>query len=439
MALCIMDENEKISNMAKLFFTELSRKGNKLYNVMPDIVSRLSDPNAEISEAKFKEIMRYIISLIDKDKHSESLVEKLCHRFHATTTQRQWRDIGFCLSIFNFNDKAAKKLVDNFSCFADKLHEDVLYEAVLSILTQCKKLAKTETKLAIEEMGNKVEEAREKCVEDHGAGNRAKEAKIGGKNSKKATRKSKEESSDSEEMEQEIQPNLKAKKKQPLRKSRASFAKSEENSSESEDDFKAQKMAESESEEEVKAQKKVKKGQKIIEESESEIDEEKPQTKDKKGRKLVQSDSEKEEKTEDEKPQKKTKKGRKVVEESEEEENTEDEKPQKNTKKGRKIIEESEEDEEEKAEVISNFYIMLNPFHVLLFVFYRKNKRRDPLGDPLWKKTTQKMNRKYLRKEMSMMTTTKKIQTKVAKSLRRDNVIRLHRMKSPMRIPMNPM
>ena len=27
MALCIMDENEKISNMAKLFFTELSRKG----------------------------------------------------------------------------------------------------------------------------------------------------------------------------------------------------------------------------------------------------------------------------------------------------------------------------------------------------------------------------------------------------------------------------
>ena len=46
MALCIMDECDKISNMAKLFFTELSRKGNALYNVMPDIVSRLSDPAA---------------------------------------------------------------------------------------------------------------------------------------------------------------------------------------------------------------------------------------------------------------------------------------------------------------------------------------------------------------------------------------------------------
>ena len=45
-----------------------------MYNVMPDIVSRLSDPANEIEEDKFKEIMKYIIGLIDKDKHSESLV-----------------------------------------------------------------------------------------------------------------------------------------------------------------------------------------------------------------------------------------------------------------------------------------------------------------------------------------------------------------------------
>lgn len=206
MALCIMDDNEKISNMAKLFFTELSRKGNKLYNVMPDIVSRLSDPAADIDEGKFKEIMRYIIGLIDKDKHSESLVEKLCHRFHATTTPRQWRDIGFCLSIFNYNDKACKKFIDNLNCFADKLHDDCLYEAVLAILTQCKKLPKAETKLAIEEMAAKVEEARQKCVEDHGAGNRAKEAKVAGKNEHKGKRgkKAKESSSSDEDADFEV-------------------------------------------------------------------------------------------------------------------------------------------------------------------------------------------------------------------------------------------
>ena len=99
MALCIMDECDKIGNMAKLFFTELSRKGNALYNVMPDIVSRLSDPAAGIDEDKFKEIMRYIIGLIDKDKHLESLVEKLCHRFHATTTEVKLFILGFQLFV----------------------------------------------------------------------------------------------------------------------------------------------------------------------------------------------------------------------------------------------------------------------------------------------------------------------------------------------------
>merc|ERR1719322_1873384 len=203
MALCIMDECDKIGNMAKLFFTELSRKGNALYNVMPDIVSRLSDPAAGIDEDKFKEIMRYIIGLIDKDKHLESLVEKLCHRFHATTTERQWRDLAFCLSIFNYNEKAAKKFMDNFSCYADKLHEDVLYEAVNAILTQCKKLPKAETKVAVEELATKVEEARDKAVEDHTAGTRAKKATTTKKSSKtplKAKKvKAKKESSDEED------------------------------------------------------------------------------------------------------------------------------------------------------------------------------------------------------------------------------------------------
>jgi hypothetical protein len=40
MALCTIDEETKISILAKLFFTELARKGNALYNVMPDIISR---------------------------------------------------------------------------------------------------------------------------------------------------------------------------------------------------------------------------------------------------------------------------------------------------------------------------------------------------------------------------------------------------------------
>jgi hypothetical protein len=40
--------------LAKLFFAELAKKGNTLYNVMPDIVSRLSDPEVGIAEDQFR-------------------------------------------------------------------------------------------------------------------------------------------------------------------------------------------------------------------------------------------------------------------------------------------------------------------------------------------------------------------------------------------------
>jgi hypothetical protein len=47
-----------ISDMACMFFMELSQKGNTLYNVMPDIISRLSTPDLKLEEEKFKTIMK---------------------------------------------------------------------------------------------------------------------------------------------------------------------------------------------------------------------------------------------------------------------------------------------------------------------------------------------------------------------------------------------
>jgi len=47
-----------IPEMASVFFTELSQKGNTLYNVMPDIISRLSTPDLNLDEEKFKTIMK---------------------------------------------------------------------------------------------------------------------------------------------------------------------------------------------------------------------------------------------------------------------------------------------------------------------------------------------------------------------------------------------
>ncbi len=73
--------------------------------------SRLSSSDANeggVAEDKFRRVMGHIVGLIEKDKHLESLVEKLCHRFRACPdSPRQWRDLSYCLSLFTYADKVA--------------------------------------------------------------------------------------------------------------------------------------------------------------------------------------------------------------------------------------------------------------------------------------------------------------------------------------------
>ena len=80
LAGCLEDEDPKIRSLTKLFFAELSKKSNAIYNVMADIISHLSDPETGRDKEQFQSIMKYLFEFIDKDKQAESLVEKLCHR-----------------------------------------------------------------------------------------------------------------------------------------------------------------------------------------------------------------------------------------------------------------------------------------------------------------------------------------------------------------------
>jgi condensin complex subunit 1 len=58
MALCCADKDPGVANMTRLFFKQLSQKGNALYNVMPDIISRLSDPELNVPEDQYRIIMK---------------------------------------------------------------------------------------------------------------------------------------------------------------------------------------------------------------------------------------------------------------------------------------------------------------------------------------------------------------------------------------------
>ncbi|XP_059692144.1 condensin complex subunit 1 [Gavia stellata] len=157
MATLLIDPEEAIMGVAQNFFSELSNKGNAIYNLLPDIISRLSDPNHGIEEESFHTIMRHLFSYITKDKQTESLVEKLCQRFRTARTERQYRDLSHCLTLLPLSERGLHKLQDNFDCFADKLQDPAVYSCFQTVLARFRRAGgKPETKALAEELEQKL-------------------------------------------------------------------------------------------------------------------------------------------------------------------------------------------------------------------------------------------------------------------------------------------
>jgi condensin complex subunit 1 len=153
MAISLEDEDSRIKDFAGLFFTELSKKGNSpIYNFLPDMIGLLS-ANKDVSRPMFRRITKHLIPYINKgpphththththtpdvstgmmmhrsritcdklllnnsppipslesDKHTESLVDKLCHRLPSAIDITQQQDISFCLAQLSMSDKTIR-------------------------------------------------------------------------------------------------------------------------------------------------------------------------------------------------------------------------------------------------------------------------------------------------------------------------------------------
>ncbi|NXR98397.1 CND1 protein, partial [Oxylabes madagascariensis] len=157
MATLLIDPEEEIVGLAQNFFGELANKDNAVYNLLPDIISHLSDPNSGIEEESFHTIMRHLFSYITKDKQTESLVEKLCQRFRTARTERQYRDLSHCLALLPVSERGLQKLQGNYDCFADKLQDPAVYNCFQTVLARFRRAGiKPETKALAEELEQKM-------------------------------------------------------------------------------------------------------------------------------------------------------------------------------------------------------------------------------------------------------------------------------------------
>lgn len=146
MVLRLEDEDERIQNLVKLFFHELSNKGNNpIYNLLPEILSRLSS-QMELPQETFRNVMQFLINAITKDKQKEGLFEKFCHRFPGTSDAKQWKDLSYCMSQLTYTDKSLKRMIELFPKYQNALGEEEVVEHFKSIIAKAKKFAKPEVK-----------------------------------------------------------------------------------------------------------------------------------------------------------------------------------------------------------------------------------------------------------------------------------------------------
>jgi condensin complex subunit 1 len=177
-ALCLRDEDQRIRDTSRLLFHELSKRSNNpVYNLLPDIVSQLSQV-AELPREDFRSILAFLLGYIKKDKQNETLLEKLCQRIPKCQTISQKADIAYCMAQLKVNERSIKSLVDNFKLYKDALFDEDVKKCLFSIVSKAKKFAKPELKQALDEFESKLNEESELGKENNLAGEKAAMAKV---------------------------------------------------------------------------------------------------------------------------------------------------------------------------------------------------------------------------------------------------------------------
>lgn len=118
MAKCLEDEDRKIADLARMFFTELATKDNAVYNHFVDMFSLLSS-DERLEEEAMRRIVKFLCGFVEKDKHAKNLSEKLAARLNRCETERQWNDTAYALGLLQHknagvNEEVTKLLQGGF-------------------------------------------------------------------------------------------------------------------------------------------------------------------------------------------------------------------------------------------------------------------------------------------------------------------------------------
>ena len=72
-----------------------------IYNIIPKALAKLSGEYKNLSYEQFQNIVKVLMKYVEKDKHTEGLVEKLFVKLRNSNDVIEWRNTTYCLSLLN--------------------------------------------------------------------------------------------------------------------------------------------------------------------------------------------------------------------------------------------------------------------------------------------------------------------------------------------------
>ncbi|KAI1716364.1 non-SMC mitotic condensation complex subunit 1 domain-containing protein [Ditylenchus destructor] len=186
LAPCLCDADHQIILLARGFFTEMSKKHNVLYNLMPDIISKLTT-NKDLTDEQFQNVMKFLLLFIEKEHHRESLIDKLCQRFQLIKNHRVEgivlpdsskylvTKLSFCIANISMNERCFRRLVENMRCYEEFLRIPQVFKHLTSALSKFKKESSKspEIKAQIEEFEDQMQAAHKKGLDEDSIAGRA--------------------------------------------------------------------------------------------------------------------------------------------------------------------------------------------------------------------------------------------------------------------------
>lgn len=120
LAKLLVHEDKGLREMSKLFFQELATKDNAIYNGFIEMLSglnqHLDDPTPieqPFSFEKFKEVIKFVLPFINKDKQRSLLIKKLNDRLKLSSKE-EWVRYAFCIKeLIRRDDTGGRKDADS--------------------------------------------------------------------------------------------------------------------------------------------------------------------------------------------------------------------------------------------------------------------------------------------------------------------------------------